>query len=104
MTLKNGKEVDILNGFRDFVRLAILGFTGWVALQFVEIRDNSKLQQERYNYIKLQQDQFNLKLNEVQYNNQILSERMEDMTEMINMIAVEFNINIGKRKKYREKK
>ena len=104
MTLKNGREVDFLNGFRDIIRLAILGISGWVAIQFVEIRDNSKLQQERYNNIKLQQDQFNLKLNEVQYNNQILSERMEDMTEMINMIATEFNINIGRRKKYREKK
>ncbi len=103
MTLKNGKEVNFADGFRDIVRLAILGISGWVAIQFIEIRDNSKLQQERYANIKVQQDQFNLKLNEVQYNNQILTERMEDMTEMINMIATEFNIDIRKRKRYKIK-
>ena len=27
MTLKNGKEVNIFDGLRDLVRLAILGFT-----------------------------------------------------------------------------
>ena len=104
MTTKNGKEINLMDFVRDIARIAILGISGWIALQFVEIRDNSKLLQERYTNIKIQQDLLNLKLNELTYNNMQLTQDVEDSRELIELLAVSVGIRIPKKKEYRERK
>ncbi len=104
MTLKSDKEYSLREFVRDFARLALLGISGWTAIQFIDIRDNSKLQQERYTIIKAQQDQYNLKLNELIYNNQQLQNDVDDAREIIELIALSVDIKIPQRKTYRQRK